>query len=77
MQETSIKNVSTSDLEAAIAETIERLTGKPWSVRIDALVYPKTDGVVAALYGNPEKLTLELSAQVKAEQPPVLSDFAR
>lgn len=74
MQKASIKNVSVGDLEAAIAKTIEELAGKPWSVRIDALAYPKTDGVMAALYGNPDKLTLELSACVVAELPPVFPD---
>lgn len=77
MQKTSIKNVSIGDLEAAIAKTIEELTGKPWSVRIGAVTYPPAAIGATAVDRSAENVTLELSAAVTVELPPFLSDFTR
>lgn len=69
MDKASIKSVSACELESAIAEVLNRLTGRRWAVDIGALSFPKDDAVDAVLFGGREHLQLSLTAQEVVPSP--------
>ncbi|PRP71011.1 hypothetical protein BUE93_08630 [Chromobacterium amazonense] len=56
-----IKDFSALDLERAVAETLEDLTGKPWRVSIGEISYPSNSET--PWDDQTDRLKLTLSAQ--------------
>jgi hypothetical protein len=68
MEKSSIKEVTTREIELAIAEALQKLTNKEWNVGINDLRFPLQDGGVAALYGTSEQIEITLSANEVRKQ---------
>lgn len=69
MDKASIKGVSVSELEAAIAEVLNRFTNTEWAVTVGAISYPEMNGIDAVLYGNRESLQLSMKAEEVVPSP--------